>query len=881
MANINVGTLEAVLRLRDELSPVLKSVEATVKQGVVALGAIGAAAIASFGLAVKAATDYGGRVADLAAKTGLAVEAIQKLGFAAKLGGADMETAARAVGLMQKQLVTAMQAGDGKDIFSRLGLSVRELVAMKPDQAFIAVAESVKGLGNATEQTAAAMEAFGRGGAEMLPAIKNGLAAAAAEAERLGFVMDATAVAATDKLGDSMDTAAETVMGLVRNLGAVVAQTPAVHAAIGAFTTLVGQLSNAVKANQAAIMEWVKGGVLFLADAMVVGAKGAQLFYTGLAAIVRLVMEARTAFYALAMTIAEVSGVMAKFFSGMANNPAFKIGSPVLAANAGSAANVLGHLAGGGANAEKQYNASIKKLEEFAVKEAAVADAVAKVVAGAEALNVKITQGADLALDLGASFDGMGKTGALAFETVERAAAGSFSSIKDAIAAANLPYLLQGSAANLQVRPHQQKVFGPTNEELGIPVYDTTVELVDATERWRTALGGIESIFGLIGGEANRVFQSIQQGISGMQAGYQQFANGAMTSGPAGFLGMLGGGASMIGAGIQIAQTIYGALSSILGGDKGAEERRAQEAMMELQRNFIELQGGIDTLASKAEEAGVSLQAMFDAKNATEMSAAIDQIQRQLDTFDEAYEALADAMERYGIEASQLGPQAAQHFLDQDAGQLLKDFELLKAAGVDLTVIIEKMGPALNEYVQASMAAGTKIPEAMRPVIEQMLEAGLLTDEAGNKLETLDGVTFGETTSAFDQLIAKITELVNALLGIPTNINVNTNFTQSGAVPHPNAPNTTFNEQHSASGYSGMVHNPTWFLAGEAGSEHVSVTPMTGAGAGMGGGGGVINFSPTVNAGPGASGDDVIAALHDAITTNEGQIRALIRETVA
>jgi hypothetical protein len=48
-----------------------------------------------------------------------------------------------------------------------------------------------------------------------------------------------------------------------------------------------------------------------------------------------------------------------------------------------------------------------------------------------------------------------------------------------------------------------------------------------------------------------------------------------------------------------------------------------------------------------------------------------------------------------------------------------------------------------------------------------MVELGLLTDEAGNKLTSLEGITFAETLSqGFTRVITAIERLVNALLGV-------------------------------------------------------------------------------------------------------------------
>jgi hypothetical protein len=53
----------------------------------------------------------------------------------------------------------------------------------------------------------------------------------------------------------------------------------------------------------------------------------------------------------------------------------------------------------------------------------------------------------------------------------------------------------------------------------------------------------------------------------------------------------------------------------------------------------------------------------------------------------------------------------------------------------------------------------------------------------------------------------------------------------------------------AAGGYDGMVSKPTLFLAGEAGAEHVNITPSSRMRGGFsGGGGGNMNFNFTVQA---------------------------------
>jgi hypothetical protein len=140
----------------------------------------------------------GSELSDMSAKTGLSTKALQEFGFAARLTGTSTEAMGKAVNQMQKHII----AGDAA--FGALGLSVGKLKSMDPEKAFQQVGDAIKNLRTPTEQAAAAMAVFGKAGADILPAIKQGLAESAAEAEKLGLVLSEHAVAAADALDDEV-----------------------------------------------------------------------------------------------------------------------------------------------------------------------------------------------------------------------------------------------------------------------------------------------------------------------------------------------------------------------------------------------------------------------------------------------------------------------------------------------------------------------------------------------------------------------------------------------------------------------------------------------------------------------------------------------------
>lgn len=213
-----------------------------------------------------------------------------------------------------------------------------------------------------------------------------------------------------------------------------------------------------------------------------------------------------------------------------------------------------------------------------------------------------------------------------------------------------------------------------------------------------------------------------------------------------------------------------------------------RDAFFEAQGGFVELQKKLQGLTNQD-----LVKKIFDAKTVDQFNAAVSEVMGLLGNQEAAQQALKEATDRYGFSLQELGPAMQRQELDAQAGQLLQDFKLLTASGIDVGTVLTKMGPNMSEFVNASKAAGQAIPEAMRPVIEQMIAQGTLLDENGQAYTSVEdaGISFAQTmTEQFQTLIEKIDAMVNALLGIPsdvtTTVHVNTEHNTSGVdVPLP------------------------------------------------------------------------------------------------
>lgn len=158
---------------------------------------------------------------------------------------------------------------------------------------------------------------------------------------------------------------------------------------------------------------------------------------------------------------------------------------------------------------------------------------------------------------------------------------------------------------------------------------------------------------------------------------------------------------------------------------------------------------------------------------------------------------------RYGIQLDALGPKVNQLNIDQQSAQISQDWKLLTSDGEDINAIMEGMKGKVQDVVTAALRFGDEIPLSMKPVIDNMIIAGKLTDQFGNKLTDDSKIKFGaDLQDDFQKLIDKINDLVDVLSGnapggglpgainrVPKNIDISVRYNQ-GDVPAPPVDNS-------------------------------------------------------------------------------------------
>lgn len=401
---------------------------------------------------------------------------------------------------------------------------------------------------------------------------------------------------------------------------------------------------------------------------------------------------------------------------------------------------------------------------------------------------------------------------------------------------------------------------------------DEQEKAADKSVDWKNAIEGVVMFAGMIGGnfgaavkvignvadEFERVAKETDEGkkaaaqLQAVLSGIAQIG-GLLESSTNPAIAKLGAALQGAAAGFKLGSSVGGIFGGVIGGVAGAifglfnKGKKLREEMEKLRGEFVQSVGGLDALRLKALQAGVSIEDIFKAKSKDQLLRAIDEVKAKLATWDEANQKLQAAIEKYGITVEELGPKFAQQQMDKQALDLVEAWKLLAAAGVDVTTLVEKMGPDMSKFVEASLNAGTTIPRALQGPIDALWKAGKLIHEDGTAFTEAEynALKFGDSTSEmFESLLEKIDALVNALLGIPdkdVNVNVHTRY-PNGKPPEPEGDGGGGPDTPPAYASGGIVTRPTLAYVGEAGPE--AIIPLDQ----MGGGGATLAELRKLNA---------------------------------
>ncbi|MDH4164669.1 MAG: hypothetical protein OEW15_18565 [Nitrospirota bacterium] len=236
-----------------------------------AVGA-GAAGAALYGLAQMTA-NYGDHLLELSDKTGMTVEDLSLLKFAAEQSNTSIEAISESSKFLNKNLTDAASGNEkAATAFKALGLNVGELMKMPIKDRFLAMADAVSSVQDPGLRASLAIDTMGRSAAEMLPMMKegaSGIRELMGEADSLGLKMSGETAKQADEFNDSLARLWTVVKQVGYDVGGLLL--PPLQFLFDLLVNLAGFIKNtfyAVAHGMNTMILGLAGAVVFLLDGL-------------------------------------------------------------------------------------------------------------------------------------------------------------------------------------------------------------------------------------------------------------------------------------------------------------------------------------------------------------------------------------------------------------------------------------------------------------------------------------------------------------------------------------------------------------------------------------------------------------------------------------
>ena len=216
-------------------------------------------------------------IGKLASQTGVTVEAIQSYQLAAELSGVSTEELAKALQRLNVRLGD-VEEGSKSDPFAKLGLSIKELKQLRPEETFERVADAVSSLATDADKAAAANEIFGRNGVVLLPLFHqgaDGLRAMREEAEQLQLVLSEEEVRNVEAMNDAFSKVGAAIQGIINQVTAEMA--PRLLGAAEGFLDIIKQVdldavAKTIADSLFAVVDAILAGLQFVVGTLITAA---------------------------------------------------------------------------------------------------------------------------------------------------------------------------------------------------------------------------------------------------------------------------------------------------------------------------------------------------------------------------------------------------------------------------------------------------------------------------------------------------------------------------------------------------------------------------------------------------------------------------------
>lgn len=672
--------------------------------GTLGLAFGGAAVVSGLKTLVQGTFEYAEQITDLSARMGVSTTAAQQWKFASEQTGSSLETVQKAViklsdGLASgdKSLVASLQAA---------GVDAAKLRAMKPEDAFNAMTAAIQTLPNPMDQARLALDAFGKSGAELLPAIRDGFADIAEEAP----LMQERTIAALDRAKDAWEKLGQTVTIIT---GGIIADT----------MSLFSQATSSLKGFFSIVDVGLKFGpaaALEFAASLDIAASTAAKAAKNHKDLTLTVENAKEPVENLGKAHAVTAISAAKLTKEVAQQVAvLPMWTRDAAAHTSQALQMKMAYDG--------LTSTLKSMPSYQLGNApAPIDILPK--ASFDVYGMVAQVRSSLAM--------LGKNSEIALAaapvgaSLGRSVAQSFGKAMEGLGPVVVGALQGGGNV-------MKSVFASVGADLGADFGKSIAKSVGGT--FGKTLGSFAGPLAALAGSAlgsivGKIFSGNNTKTAREQAAQML-----------GFGSLDGLYAALRGMGEEGARLVQQGLNVIGKNDTAANNQWIKDVEALIQRT-----------GEAAREAGEKLRGMRDR---------LEELKQKSEP---TWRDMQDAAQQLGVELSALGPIFQQQRLTAQATDIWNAFDTLRRGGADMNAVIAQSAAGVNAFIAESLKAGTTIPENFRSILQSLIDQGELIDENGERITDLSRFKFGEAVKSEWELIGeeigKLTLAIEALV---------------------------------------------------------------------------------------------------------------------
>ena len=642
----------------------------------------------------KEAFDAAGQIVDLSKKTGLSTTAVQQMGFAANQSGSSLDKWSDVI--FKAGLNIEKGSKDAKAGIAGLGLEYDRIRAMAPEQQFDAIMRALANVESPQQRNLLGVQALGKGYTDVAAAVDDYVEMIAKAPVASEGAIQATDAAA-DAIGRAWDSAKATAINAIGTIFLALedAKKQADEAGQSAQGRAQSAAMSAVGVNPFALRFGAAlGNRLSEGPAMPVPAGP-----SGLSALAPSLTSAESALQAFNEAYGLTEALLRK------NIKSWEEQSKAIEANRSRVESLVRAYTGAALQDE------IKAIDESVTKAGKSTGVSADQFWQLSRRLVEIKQAGG---QLTPQLQNIAIWTETATATVQRQAAqtqfntrvtGDWTKALGAHKAVQLqlpPALADQEVEQQRLNQALAEALGITSEMDALGVADRINAEADATQRLAQRLSDAAQMAGALAGATDGALATFAEYTAQGLDAFASFASGDIVGGVTKTITMIG--------------------------NLARELRPVGAKVNDLRDEFLESAGGAEALYTQLERIG--RLDLWDPLMAG--PANIEAIESAIRQTEDAIAATDDAMARFGLTFDDVGTITERQTRSVD--KLIADYKLLEKAGFSVGQMASGSADRLNALIASALQTGQKLPEALRPYINELIKSGGLTDELRNKL---------------------------------------------------------------------------------------------------------------------------------------------------